>query len=481
MVLGERLRTEVDRTSVVRCLHKVLRIELDMPLFYDAASLEMRNAYETVHATPGSAGGMPPNLRSIAFTPSMQRLLALVHRCVTNREPVLLVGESGCGKTTVVQLLALLGWTKGDMVAGQDTPLVSINCHQHTETSDFLGGYRPQRRARARAKRMGAFRCVDDVLERDDMLQPILGDTWGRLQRAREDEDIAALRFACSEALAVLDEAHARSPKRARKNSNSTADSDAAADKLRAAIALLSKADAPFEWVDGPLLTAMKGGLPLLIDEISLAGDAILERLNSVLEPERSLTVTECFYDDGATGDASMEVIASETFALFATMNPGGDFGKRELSPALRSRFTEIYVPAFVDADELAALCKSKFGCGIPEDLRDELSTDMVRCWSASAAVRKGKSADPAKSGVATHALSMRDLLAWSAFIERMGAQIGHHEAFAQGKFAPRRHGGAVRASHPGGRRSRESRVHERAVQSRELRQPKAGGWVHRR
>jgi midasin len=25
-------------------------------------------------------------------------------------------------------------------------------------------------------------------------------------------------------------------------------------------------------------------------------------------------------------------------------MNPGGDFGKKELSPALRNRFTEIWV-----------------------------------------------------------------------------------------------------------------------------------------
>jgi len=27
-------------------------------------------------------------------------------------------------------------------------------------------------------------------------------------------------------------------------------------------------------------------------------------------------------------------------------MNPGGDFGKRELSPALRNRFTEVWVEA---------------------------------------------------------------------------------------------------------------------------------------
>lgn len=34
-------------------------------------------------------------------------------------------------------------------------------------------------------------------------------------------------------------------------------------------------------------------------------------------------------------------------------MNPGGDFGKRELSPALRSRFTEIWVPSLEEREDL--------------------------------------------------------------------------------------------------------------------------------
>jgi midasin (ATPase involved in ribosome maturation) len=34
-------------------------------------------------------------------------------------------------------------------------------------------------------------------------------------------------------------------------------------------------------------------------------------------------------------------------------MNPGGDFGKRELSPALRNRFTEIWVPAISDESDV--------------------------------------------------------------------------------------------------------------------------------
>ena len=48
-----------------------------------------------------------------------------------------------------------------------------------------------------------------------------------------------------------------------------------------------------FEWVDGPLVTAMRNGEAILIDEISLADDSVLERINSVLEPGRSL-VSPC-------------------------------------------------------------------------------------------------------------------------------------------------------------------------------------------
>lgn len=62
----------------------------------------------------------------------MWRLHFLVKRCYELREPVLLVGETGGGKTTVCQLLSI------DM----GLKLHILNCHQYTETSDFLGvGY----------------------------------------------------------------------------------------------------------------------------------------------------------------------------------------------------------------------------------------------------------------------------------------------------------------------------------------------------
>jgi hypothetical protein len=60
---------------------------------------------------------------------------------IRHKEPVLLVGETGTGKTTVCQLLALL----------RGHQLHILNCNQHTETSDFLGGFRPARGREAAA------------------------------------------------------------------------------------------------------------------------------------------------------------------------------------------------------------------------------------------------------------------------------------------------------------------------------------------
>uniref|UniRef100_A0A914Z5M4 Midasin n=1 Tax=Panagrolaimus superbus TaxID=310955 RepID=A0A914Z5M4_9BILA len=80
----------------------------------------------------------------------------------------------------------------------------------------------------------------------------------------------------------------------------------------------------------------MKNGSKLLIDEISLASDSVLERLNPLLESSRTVLLTD------AGADAEV-VVAHSDFQVVATMNPGTDHGKKELSKALRNRFTEIW------------------------------------------------------------------------------------------------------------------------------------------
>ena len=73
-----------------------------------------------------------------------------------------------------------------------------------------------------------------------------------------------------------------------------------------------------------------------------------------MLEPGRTLTLAE-------KGGAGAELIhAAPGFRLVGTMNPGGDYGKKELSPALSNRFTQVWVPAIEDQAELAAILQAR-------------------------------------------------------------------------------------------------------------------------
>ena len=50
--------------------------------------------------------------------------------CIKNKEPVLLVGETGVGKTSAIQFLA-------EKTGHQ---LVAVNLNQQTESCDLIGG-----------------------------------------------------------------------------------------------------------------------------------------------------------------------------------------------------------------------------------------------------------------------------------------------------------------------------------------------------
>lgn len=91
--------------------------------------------------------------------------------------------------------------------------------------------------------------------------------------------------------------------------------------------------DGLFKWEDGVVVRAMKAGKLLLLDEISLAQDSVLERLNPLLETDRKLLLT----DSGASTEL---IIAKSGFQFVATMNPGGDHGKKEVIIVTNSSLT---------------------------------------------------------------------------------------------------------------------------------------------
>lgn len=243
LVLAERSRHADERRLIRETIEGVCRVRLEEAKLYD---LERMAAERRWPLDLAAVRALP-----VTWTKAMQRAFALVYQCYLAGEPVLLVGETGCGKTTVCELLARV------LPAG----LLTLNCHQNTETADILGCLRPGR----------------------------------------------------------------------------------------------EPGDGLFAWYDGPLVQAMRQGRLFLLDEVSLADDSVLERLNSVLEPRGTLVLAEHM---GGAGYAAQTIEPAPGFAVLATMNPGGDYGKKELSPALRNRFTEIWVPSIGDDDDLRLIIR---------------------------------------------------------------------------------------------------------------------------
>ncbi|KAH7416677.1 P-loop containing nucleoside triphosphate hydrolase protein, partial [Cadophora sp. MPI-SDFR-AT-0126] len=341
MLLAERVRNPAERTAVKEVIEKVMRVKIDPTVLYGADfSPEMKAYSET------------SNSQGVVWTQAMRRLYVLVANALRNNEPVLLVGETGCGKTTVCQMLA--------EAFGKELHIV--NAHQNTETGDLIGAQRPVRN-----------RAV--ILEQ--LEQDLLTACRDQGVQVAEHMDVDTLMLTYrslppSSAMLIPEE-------------------------LRQRIELnQGKAKALFEWSDGSLVQALKEGQFFLLDEISLADDSVLERLNSVLETQRTILLAEKGVDNSF-------VQAADGFQFFATMNPGGDYGKRELSPALRNRFTEIWVPSLSEHEDVFQIVEAKLN-----DNLKHLSKAMVHFaeWFG----------ENYRSSSST-SISVRDVLAWVKFM----------------------------------------------------------------
>lgn len=328
VLLAERVRNAGEKKVVKDTLEKVMRTKIET----DYAELAPQNIIsESSH---------------VVWTLTMKRLLVLVLEAMKQNEPILLVGETGCGKTTIFQVLS-------EVYRRQ---LHIVNAHQNTETGDIIGAQRPMRN---RAE-------ISHELER--ALREVYKDEHSTLNELKQ-------RFVSDEELSE--------------------------DSKQYVQPLLDRSEVLFEWCDGSLVTAMKEGSFFLLDEISLADDSVLERLNSVLEPERGLLLPE-------KGGTDIQLTAAAGFQFFATMNPGGDYGKKELSPALRNRFTEIWVPSMDNFDDVELIVRQKL-----VDPVQHFAKAIVE-FAHWFAVTYGNG--DASSGV----ISLRDILCWTQFINSM-------------------------------------------------------------
>ena len=137
LLLAARLRTAAEQQDVKKAILDLIKKHFKRSVNPDqlfgvdggSGSLTTRDSLALLH------GQCPEGFGHMVWTPELLRMGVIVQRALTFGEPVLLVGETGCGKTSLCQMLALRN----------NRPYSSINCHMHTEATDFLGGLRPVR------------------------------------------------------------------------------------------------------------------------------------------------------------------------------------------------------------------------------------------------------------------------------------------------------------------------------------------------
>ena len=130
LVLASKVRIESEAETVQKCLEKIFKRNINPEELYDLSEQNKSVTRNDVLAILAATSD-----EDIVWTRSAIRMAVITLHSLRFREPVLLVGETGCGKTQICQTLARV----------LSRALVSINCHLNTESSDFLGGLRPNR------------------------------------------------------------------------------------------------------------------------------------------------------------------------------------------------------------------------------------------------------------------------------------------------------------------------------------------------
>ena len=359
MLIAEKARDDSERQLVKETIEKVMKVQINIDLLY------------SYYPDPPSSSvyGCP----RLSWTRSMRRLYILITKALEQNEPVLLVGETGSGKTSICQFIA----------ATRKQSLVMLNAHQNLESSDLVGAQRP-------------------IRDREAMLEQQLQD----LRIVVVDEHIELAEGSFQQLMEYYLSHKSDIQRRAEGNEEKIT----ACKRINSC---MQRQQRLFEWVDGPLVRAMKMEEMFLFDEISLADDAVLERLNSVLEEERTMVLAENF------GDLNI-VKAGTSFQFLATMNPGGDYGKKELSPALRNRFTEIWVPPLSEYSEISEIVNEAL---LPK-LRNfsEVIVNFSSWFSARYSSR-----------IQNLSMSVRDILSWVSFVNDAGSDINNNLKLAEG------------------------------------------------
>lgn len=254
---------------------------------------------------------------TFSFTTNSVCLLERIAVSVVHNEPILLVGETGVGKTTSVQYLAENTFNK----------LIVINMNNQSDISDLIGGYKPVDLCYILKPMRNEFESIFRKTFNQSKNEQFLNKFSICYNQGNYNVLVKLM-------LTVVESTIKKNKKKELLFLNEWKQLEIKLKKLNTQ---LSKSiNISFAFLAGSLVNCIKNGNWVLLDEINLASAETLECLSTILEPNGSIVLLE-------KGDF-VPIKRNPDFRIFACMNPSTDVGKKELAIGIRNRFTEFFV-----------------------------------------------------------------------------------------------------------------------------------------
>ncbi|PPQ81251.1 hypothetical protein CVT26_015129 [Gymnopilus dilepis] len=294
----------------------------------------------TISSSEAKFGHYLSRRRNLASSARPNRILKMqlsvlesLGDCVSQSWLAILTGPKSSGKTEVVRTLASL--------SGNTLSEVPIN--SATDTMDILGSFEQvDSRRRLLLLIDKAFDLLNIDLRSARNPREILPYQrhLSAFQRSCQDPSTTNTRALARQMLAVFSQLI----------QHQTLSGAAYRDIYTSVEKLVSvpTTAGQFEWIDGPLVKAMKLGHWILLDGANLCGPSVLDRLNSLCEPDGCLTLSERGLVEGEV----QQIKPHPNFRIFMAVDPHHG----ELSRAMRNRGIEIAMFPRPSPDDVAIL-----------------------------------------------------------------------------------------------------------------------------
>jgi midasin (ATPase involved in ribosome maturation) len=413
LLLVARMRSKDDRAALSDVVKDMLGFPLQVNLYPTMREVSLSDV--SIGLNEVRCGGVKPvfsptSRSTTELTDSLSKTVDLLAGCVHMNWPSLLVASSGAGKRRAVTYLA----------EAMTARLVNFPVTPTTDTTELLGSFEQCSEDRV-------FTAGVQLLERAVglLLEPMLRSQPGVLREklsesvlvalssvevgakaARKSLERKSLRLADGQlAYQLLQEAMLRcvDTQALCEDSEALKESrvllEAARDKLQRSLSIGQGAGGGFEWIDGVVVRAVEQGHWLLVENVNLCPASVLDRLNSLLETNGQLLLSE-------SGEHRV-ITPHPSFRIFFTMDPL--FG--EISRALRNRCVELFILADEDINEevFESVTAQQ---GVSSSEREEARAVYRRLVSASESTRLPVVRTFSK--LLAHANTQRTFSSWS-------------------------------------------------------------------